>query len=200
MGADADHELSSIKSQLYKQSGPKVLEIGPGSFPAFARMEESDLQTYIALEPNPYLHSDLYNKGVEYGFTVSYAPDMVAGKHNMVIVNGTLDDDAVPSSVTDNAPYDTVISSLVLCSVDNPEANVKRIQSLLKPGGRLIFIEHIHYNLKLNPDKAFWAHVQKFIDPIWNFWEWQLPSYSQHRYTHPGYGGMGSSEHRAHPA
>jgi len=37
---------------------------------------------------------------------------------------------------------DTVLSIQVLCSVDNPEAVIKELYRLLKPGGKFIFWEH----------------------------------------------------------
>ena len=40
-------------------------------------------------------------------------------------------------------PFDAVVCSLVLCSVDEPDDVVRQLLSLLKPGGELRYLEHI---------------------------------------------------------
>ena len=49
--------------------------------------------------------------------------------------------------------FDTVLTFLVLCSVENPEATLKEIRRVLAPGGRYLLMEH-----GLAPD----ANVQKW--------------------------------------
>jgi ubiquinone/menaquinone biosynthesis C-methylase UbiE len=39
--------------------------------------------------------------------------------------------------------FDYAVSTLVLCTVDDPERAVKELHRLLKPGGQLLFIEHV---------------------------------------------------------
>src|SRR5215210_408748 len=43
----------------------------------------------------------------------------------------------------DDASFDTVVSTLVLCSVDNQDASLAEIRRVLKPAGLLLFIEHV---------------------------------------------------------
>jgi SAM-dependent methyltransferase len=58
----------------------------------------------------------------------------VLEKKNPVLT--TLND--VPSS-----SQDIVISTLVLCSVDNQDEAIGQIMRVLKPGGKLLFLEHV---------------------------------------------------------
>jgi ubiquinone/menaquinone biosynthesis C-methylase UbiE len=42
-----------------------------------------------------------------------------------------------------DASVDTVVSTLVLCTVDDPEGALREIARVLRPGGRFLFIEHV---------------------------------------------------------
>jgi SAM-dependent methyltransferase len=39
--------------------------------------------------------------------------------------------------------FDTVVSTLVLCTVEDPVAAVREVRRVLAPGGRLLFVEHV---------------------------------------------------------
>jgi ubiquinone/menaquinone biosynthesis C-methylase UbiE len=43
----------------------------------------------------------------------------------------------------DDGSFDTVVSTLVLCGVDDQPRSLREIRRVLRPGGRLIFIEHV---------------------------------------------------------
>ncbi len=43
----------------------------------------------------------------------------------------------------DDAGFDTVVATLVLCTVDDPERALSEIARVLRPGGRLLFLEHV---------------------------------------------------------
>jgi ubiquinone/menaquinone biosynthesis C-methylase UbiE len=43
----------------------------------------------------------------------------------------------------DDDSFDTVVSTLVLCGVDDQPRSLREIRRVLRPGGRLIFIEHV---------------------------------------------------------
>jgi ubiquinone/menaquinone biosynthesis C-methylase UbiE len=63
-----------------------------------------------------------------------------------------LADARVPVEVSDaeaealpfpDGTFDTVVSTLVLCTVPNQEAALDEVRRVLRPGGRLLFIEHV---------------------------------------------------------
>ena len=57
--------------------------------------------------------------------------------------------------------FDTAVTTLVLCTVDDPERAVSELARVLKPGGRLIFLEHVR-----SPDPGL-AKWQDRLHPLW---------------------------------
>ncbi len=43
----------------------------------------------------------------------------------------------------DDATFDTVVSTLVLCGVSDQARAAREIRRVLRPGGRLLFVEHV---------------------------------------------------------
>ena len=43
----------------------------------------------------------------------------------------------------EDAEFDTAVSTFVLCTVTDPERSIAELRRVLRPGGRLLFIEHV---------------------------------------------------------
>ena len=63
----------------------------------------------------------------------------------------------------EDASFDTVVSTLVLCGVDDQPRAVRELRRVLRPGGRLIFIEHVR------SDDARVAKMQDRMNPLNRF-------------------------------
>lgn len=57
--------------------------------------------------------------------------------------------------------FDTVVSSLVFCSVEDPRQGLSEIRRVLRTGGELRMLEHVR------DDRPMWASLQDRIQPLW---------------------------------
>lgn len=56
--------------------------------------------------------------------------------------------------------FDTVVATLVLCTVDDQSRTLRELRRVLRPGGRLLFIEHVR------SDDGRLARLQDRMEPI----------------------------------
>jgi ubiquinone/menaquinone biosynthesis C-methylase UbiE len=73
----------------------------------------------------------------------------------------TILDAAAERLPVDDGSVDTVVSTLVLCTVDQPVAVLDEIKRVLRPGGRLLFLEHVR------ADSAWLAAWQDRLEKPW---------------------------------
>ena len=57
--------------------------------------------------------------------------------------------------------FDTVVSSLVFCSVPDPHRGLREVARVLAPGGELRMMEHVRHH------GPFRARLQDWIQPLW---------------------------------
>ena len=63
----------------------------------------------------------------------------------------------------EDASFNAVVSTLVLCGVDDQPRAVRELRRVLRPGGRLIFIEHVR------SDDPRLAKTQDRMNPVNRF-------------------------------
>jgi ubiquinone/menaquinone biosynthesis C-methylase UbiE len=61
----------------------------------------------------------------------------------------------------DDGSFDTVVSTLSLCTIPDPGAAVREARRVLRADGRLLFLEHVHSR---NP---VMARLQSVATPVW---------------------------------
>ena len=63
----------------------------------------------------------------------------------------------------EDASFDTVVSTLVLCCVSDPRRALSEARRVLKPSGKLRLYDHVRY------DHAFGAFWQDLMTPAWRW-------------------------------
>lgn len=136
--------LSERKSRLFADLPGAIVEIGAGvgaNFPYFKTGTH-----VIAVEPNPHMHRGLRRKAKRSGLPLS------------ILSSG-----AEAIDLSDNT-VDAVVSTLVLCTVDDPARVLSEIRRILRPGGRFIFIEHV-----AAPSRSWRRHLQNAVHGPWRY-------------------------------
>ncbi|KAJ2126836.1 hypothetical protein IW136_006569, partial [Coemansia sp. RSA 678] len=136
MSEQSAERVEEFRKPLWQQAHGNVLEIGIGHgeglmlLPRTQSDESPKVQgitSYVAIEPNTFLHAKLVENAAKAGFSVNFdaetCPDAAPNAADselptLTIVNGTLDGgpNAIPSFVREHAPYDCILVSMVFCS------------------------------------------------------------------------------------
>ncbi|MBF5043559.1 class I SAM-dependent methyltransferase [Aggregicoccus sp. 17bor-14] len=62
----------------------------------------------------------------------------------------------------EDASADAVVSTLVLCTVADPQRALSEVRRVLRPGGRLLLFEHV-------ATQGAWGRVQQLFEPVQHF-------------------------------
>jgi SAM-dependent methyltransferase len=122
-----------IRSQLLAAAEGRVLEIGAGTG-ANLRHYPDSIVGPVLTEPDDGMAVRL----VERAATRKGAEVVAARAEDLPFAD---------------ASFDTVVSTLVLCSVGDPVAALREIGRLLRPGGSFLFLEHVRSD---DPSRARW--------------------------------------------
>jgi SAM-dependent methyltransferase len=115
--------LRPHKQRVFADLPREIMEIGPGVGANLRYLAPGT--RLIAIEPNRYMHGGLLAAGARQGVEIDLR-----------------DCGAEQTGLPDHS-VDTVISSLVLCSVADPAAVIAEVRRVLRPGGTFRFVEHV---------------------------------------------------------
>lgn len=111
------------RSRLLAEASGSVLEIGGGTGANLAHYREA---AYVVVaEPDPFMRGKLRRK---------------LGAARVPVEVSEAGAEALPFS---DGSFDAVVSTLVLCTVPDQGVALAEIRRVLRPGGRLLFIEHV---------------------------------------------------------
>ena len=134
--------VAERKRGLFAGLRGNILEIGPGAGPNLVHYPRNC--RWIGVEPNPFMHPYLRKAAERAGLPIEIR---------------TLVAEKLPA---EDETMDAVVSTLVLCSVSDPEVVLREILRVLRPGGRFLFLEHVAAAQGTRLRK-----VQRIIRPVW---------------------------------
>ncbi|HWA53120.1 MAG TPA: class I SAM-dependent methyltransferase [Solirubrobacterales bacterium] len=136
--------LREIRRECLASATGRTIDIGAGTG-ANLSLFPSAVSELVLAEPDPHMLSRLRAR-------LDTAPPGTE-----VVQAGA---EALPF---EDASFDTAVFTLVLCTVPNPSAALAEAARVLKPGGRLLFVEHVRAE---DPGLARW---QDRLERPWHF-------------------------------
>jgi len=137
-----DAMIAPYKRALLGSLSGTIQEIGAGAgenFPYYASTIH-----WVGIEPNVYMHPPLLEAAARYG------------------ISGEMRTGLAEKLPFEDASFDAVVATLVLCSVSDQSAALREILRVLRPGGRYVFIEHV-----AAPEHSPQRRMQRLIKPLW---------------------------------
>jgi ubiquinone/menaquinone biosynthesis C-methylase UbiE len=136
--------LKEWRHGLLKQVSGEVLEVGAGTG-ANIQLYSANVTRLVLTEPDKHMRKILNGH---------------AGNcrlNNISVTSGTAE-----QIEADDETFDYVVASLVCCSVMNLKACLREIRRVLRPGGSLVFLEHVAATE--GTSRRQW---QNRITPVW---------------------------------
>ncbi len=166
-----EKRVRKLRHRLLADLRGDVLEIGAGTGANFEHYPTG--VRVVALEPDPHMLKRAQKQLLELGRT-------------------DIDARLAPAEQlpVDDASFDAVVSTLVLCTVRDLPRSLEEIRRVLRPGGEFRFLEHVR-------GEALLGHVQDLLQPAWG---WVSAGCNLNRRTEPAVRAAGfeivSIEHR----
>jgi len=135
--------LGEVRSGLLAGAKGRVLDVGAGTGANFPYYPKSDGVQVVALDNDPAMLRRARRKAEETGLDVEFH----VGSGN-----------ALPFA---NESFDTVVFTLSLCTIPDPAQAISEARRVLRPGGKLLFLEHVRAD---DPGLAKW---QDRVAPVW---------------------------------
>ena len=136
--------LRQMRRELLAGAGERVLELGAGTGINLDLYPEG-VRDLTLVEPDPHMAKRLRTRLAE------------------LPRRATVAEESAERLPFDDDSFDTAVATLVLCTIPDPAAALAEAARVLKPGGRLIFIEHVRAE---EPGLARW---QDRLEKPWRF-------------------------------
>jgi ubiquinone/menaquinone biosynthesis C-methylase UbiE len=120
--------LGEMRRQLLAEARGKVLELGAGTGVNLGLYPDT-VAELVLLEPGPHMAKRLRER-------VAARPAGMPAETRVLEASA----ERLPF---EDANFETVVATLVLCTIPDPAAALAEARRVLVPGGRLLFVEHV---------------------------------------------------------
>jgi ubiquinone/menaquinone biosynthesis C-methylase UbiE len=133
--------FKQIRNDLINKASGQVLELGSGTginFPLYKNV------TYVtAIEPNPFMiEKSIINQ-------------------KKAIVPIRIIQSSAEKLPFENDSFDTIIATLVFCTIPNVDDALNEMRRICKPNGKILLFEHVKM------DQPILAKMQIYLTPFW---------------------------------
>ena len=133
-------KLQALRHELVSQATGETLEIGAGTGLNLMHYSKA-VPILVALEPDASMRDRAKNR---------------SHTANTQFIDGN-----VESLPFQDGIFDSVVATLVFCSVEHPDTGLKEIYRVLKPGGKFLLLEHVRRNTPI---------AGRFLDALTPLW------------------------------
>jgi len=133
--------LGRLRDDLIGRARGRTLEVGAGTGANISRYR--DVEQLVLSEPEPAMVRRLL------------------AKLELAAVPVEVEEASAEELPFPDESFDTVVSTLVMCTVPDPTRALGEVRRVLRPGGRYLFLEHG------GSDDEGLARWQRRLDPLW---------------------------------
>ncbi|MGJ7912974.1 class I SAM-dependent methyltransferase [Neobacillus sp. LXY-1] len=130
-----------IRQELLSKASGRVLEIGSGTginFPLYKGVDK-----VVAIEPSPFMQERSRKKQSQASVPIKVVQ---ASAEQLPFESDT---------------FDTVVATLVFCTIPQPEKAIEEMRRVCKPNGKILLFEHVKM------ENRFLAVLQDWLSPAW---------------------------------
>ncbi|PWY84293.1 EstA precursor [Aspergillus eucalypticola CBS 122712] len=183
---------SDLIPPLLARASGTVLDVGPGTGTQMPLLRSPAIKAIYGAEPCHGLHAELRTSATSQGLEDKYnilpcgveSADLIPALQRQGLLKTDTSD--VPSiletlSTTKEGVFDTIVCVRVLCSVPDMHRTVQDLYTLLRPGGKMLVVEHV-----VNPWRTPKGSViARAFQAFYGFmgWSWYLGNCCMNRDT-----------------
>ena len=145
--ATEENGLGAMRGELLAEARGRVIEIGAGTG-VNLELYGDGVEDLTLVEPDPHMGAQLRKR--------------LAERHGDPLPAQLVAAPAEALPFADD-PFDTAVATLVLCTIPDAVAAIDEMARVLKPGGKLLFIEHVR------AEDASSARWQDRLEKPWRF-------------------------------
>lgn len=141
--ATEENGLRDMRRQVLAGASGRTVDLGAGTG-VNLDLYPGAVSELVMVEPDPHMFKQLRAKA--------------SGRGGVELLEASAQE--LPFA---DGSFDTAVFTLVLCTVPDPELALREAARVLKPGGKLLFIEHVR------ADETGLAHWQDRLEKPWRF-------------------------------